>query len=346
MFMFHNDYNEACHPEILKQLEQMNGCQMDGYGADECCGRAAQLIRTQCNRNDLAVHFLVGGTQTNLTVIDAVLRPHQAVLGAVSAHINVHETGAVEATGHKVLTLDSKDGKITAAQIDAAVSAHWEDSSREHTVQPKLVYISNPTELGTIYSVNELEAISSVCKKHGLYLFVDGARLGYALAAQGNDLTLADLARLTDVFYIGGTKVGAMFGEAVVISNPVIAEDFRYLIKQHGGMLAKGWLLGLQFEVLFRDGLYMDISRHANRMADQIRSTLRSLNCPMLVDGVTNQVFPVLSDVLLAKLNESFTFSEQERIDEHRRAVRFCTSWATKQSSVDALCKELIKLSN
>ena len=346
MFMFHNDYNEACHPEILKQLERMNSRQMDGYGADDCCDRAAQLIRSQCNWDDLAVHFLVGGTQTNLTVIDAVLRPHQAVLGAVSAHINVHETGAVEATGHKVLTLDSKDGKITAAQIEMTLSAHWEDSAREHTVQPKLVYISNPTELGTIYSVKELEAISSVCKKHGLYLFVDGARLGYALAAQGNDVTLADLARLTDVFYIGGTKVGAMFGEAVVISNPVIAEDFRYLIKQHGGMLAKGWLLGLQFEALFRDGLYMDISRHANRMADQIRSTLRSLNCPMLVEGVTNQVFPILPDVLLAELKRSFTFSEQERIDEHRRAVRFCTSWATKQSSVDALCKELIKLSN
>lgn len=345
MFMFHNDYNEACHPEILKQLEQMNNCQMDGYGADECCDRAAQLIRKQCNRNDLAVHFLVGGTQTNLTVIDAVLRPHQAVLGAVSAHINVHETGAVEATGHKVLTLDSEDGKITAAQIETAVSAHWEDSAREHTVQPKLVYISNPTELGTIYTLKELESISSVCKNHGLYLFADGARLGHALAAQGNDVTLADLARLTDVFYIGGTKVGAMFGEAVVISNPVIAEDFRYLIKQHGGMLAKGWLLGLQFEVLFRDGLYMDISRHANRMADQIRSTLRSLNYPMLVDGVTNQVFPILPDVLLAELKGSFTFSEQERIDEHRSAVRFCTSWATKQSSVDALCKELIKLS-
>lgn len=345
MMMFHNDYNEACHSQILKRLEQVHSAQMDGYGIDTCCDRAAALIRSQCKRNDLAVHFLVGGTQTNLTVIDAALRPHQAALGAVSAHINTHETGAVEATGHKVLTLESADGKITAVQIEKAVRAHWEDSAREHTVQPKLVYISNPTELGTIYSLSELETISAACRKNGLYLFVDGARLGYALAAQGNDVTLADLARLTDVFYIGGTKVGAMFGEAVVISNPALAADFRYLIKQHGGMLAKGWLLGLQFEVLFEDNLYMDISRHANRMADLLRSTLHDLGYPMLVESVTNQVFPILPDSVLDALGKKITFSEQKRIDPQHRAVRFCTSWATTKEHIDALCRELKNLS-
>lgn len=341
MFLFHNDYNETCHPEILKQMQQMDGLQMDGYGVDACCDRAAELIRRQCGRDDLAVHFLVGGTQTNLTVISAALRPYQAVIGAVSAHINTHETGAVEATGHKVLSLDSKDGKITAGQIEAVARSHTEDSNREHTAKPKLVYLSYPTELGTIYSLAELEAISSVCKKYGLYLFVDGARLGYGLAAAGNDVTLADLARLTDVFYIGGTKVGAIFGEAVVISNPSLQEDFRYLIKQHGGMLAKGWLLGMQFEVLFRDGLYMEISRHADRMADKLRTVLKVLGYPMLVEGVTNQVFPILPDAVLEKLSKQFTFSQQERIDSQHRAVRFCTSWATKEESVNALCDAL-----
>lgn len=346
MLLFHNDYNEACHPAILNRMLDKQCLQMDGYGADDCCGRAAALIRKQCGRDDLAVHFLVGGTQANLTVIAAALRPHQAVLGAVSAHVNIHETGAVEATGHKVLALETEDGKITAQQIEKTARAHLEDPNREHTVQPKLVYISHPTELGTIYSLDEMELICQTCRKYGLYLFVDGARLGYALAAEGNDVTLSDLARLTDAFYIGGTKVGAMFGEAVVISNPELSEDFRYLIKQRGGMLAKGWLLGLQFEVLFEDELYMRISRHADRMADKIRDTLQALGYPLLVDGVTNQVFPIVPDRVLTELSKRFTFCEQERIDAQHRAVRFCTSWATKEESVDALCAEFIKLSN
>lgn len=344
MLLFHNDYNEACHSAVLDKLREYAPHQMNGYGEDEICARAAGLIRQYCKDESLAVHFLVGGTQANLTVIDAALRPHQAAIGAVSAHINVHETGAVEATGHKVIALPSSDGKITAMQIRDAVMAHRNDSAHEHMAQPKIVYISNPTELGTIYCLDELNAISAVCKELGLYLFVDGARLGYALAAAGNDVTLADLPRLTDVFYIGGTKVGAMFGEAVVISNPQIAEDFRYLIKQHGGMLAKGWLLGVQFEALFENGLYMKISEHADRMADQIRDTLKQLGCKFLVDGVTNQIFPILPNNVLAQLENSFTFAEQERIDENHRAVRFCTSWATKQESVDALCDALKNL--
>lgn len=345
MWYFHNDYNQTCHPAILQRLQDMQQLQMDGYGMDDCCSAAADKIRAVCKNADLEIHFLVGGTQTNLTVIDAALRPHQAALCAESGHINVHETGAVEATGHKVLTLPSEDGKITAKQIEGAVCAHRDDVTKEHMAQPKLVYISNPTELGTIYTLAELTEISAVCKKYGLYLFADGARLSYALAARGNDVILADLARLTDVFYIGGTKAGAMFGEAVVISNPAIREDFRYLIKQHGGMLAKGWLLGVQFDVLFEDGLYMRLASHADAMADRIRQTLEQLGYPLLVPGFTNQVFPVLPDMLLEKLGKDFTFSEQQRIDANHRAVRFCTSWATKPDDVQALCDTLKELS-
>lgn len=344
MLLFHNDYNEMCHEAVLKKMAEYSALQVNGYGEDEICQRAADLIRCRCEDDSLDVHFLVGGTQANLTVIDAALRPHQAALGAVSAHINVHETGAVEATGHKVIGLPSEDGKITAQQIDNALIAHWSDSSHEHIAQPKLVYISNPTELGTVYSLQDLKEISAVCKKHNLYLFVDGARLGYALAASRYDVTLADLARLTDVFYIGGTKVGAMFGEAVVISNPKLKEDFRYLIKQHGGMLAKGWLLGVQFEALFENDLYMQISAHADAMAEQIRDTLYDLGCPFFVSGITNQLFPVLPDSVLDELSKNFTFCEQERVDESHRAVRFCTSWATKKENVDALCDALRKL--
>ena len=345
MIFFNNDYSEGCHSEILELLTQTNMVQSPGYGMDDYCAEAANIIRRLCENDNLAVHFLVGGTQANLTVISAALRPHQGVLGAESAHVQVHETGAIEATGHKVLSLPSADGKITASQIEETVLAHFQDDSAEHMVQPKMVYISNPTELGTIYSKTELEIISAICRKHGLYLFLDGARLGYGLTAKDNDLTLADLARLCDVFYIGGTKVGALFGEAVVISNPVLAEDFRYLIKQHGGMLAKGRLLGLQFYGLLRNGLYFDIARRANELADQLRNTLKVLGYPLLVPGTTNQIFPVLPDVLLSELCKEFSFSEQQRMDESHRAVRFCTSWATTQDNVDALCEALKRLS-
>ena len=342
---FHNDYNEACHNAVLKKLSENMGKQMGGYGVDTSCDRAAAMIRKICKNDDLAVHFLVGGTQTNLTVIAAALRPHQAAIGADTAHINVHETGAIEATGHKVIGLPTKDGKITAAQVENAVNAHFADEAFEHIPQPKMVYISNPTELGTIYSLAELEALSKVCKAKKLYLFVDGARLGYGLAAKGNDVTFADLARLTDVFYIGGTKVGALFGEAVVISNPVLAEDFRYIMKQHGAMLAKGWLLGLQYEALLEDDLYLKIAAHADELADRIREVLSELGYSLFVEGVTNQIFPILPDALLDQLKGSFTFSEQKRVDESHRAVRFCTSWATTQEAVDELCNELRKLS-
>lgn len=338
MYLFHNDYNACCHPQVMKRLAEIQQVQMPGYGVDPCCESAANLIRNLCARDNIAVHFLVGGTQTNLTVIAAALRPHQAVLGAYTAHINVHETGAVEATGHKVLSVPSADGKITAQQIEQAAQNQLNDESAEHVVQIKMVYLSNSTELGTIYTLNELREISAVCKKYGFYLFMDGARLSYALMAENCDVTFADLACLCDVFYIGGTKCGAMFGEAVVITNPEIDKDFRYMIKQRGGMLAKGWLLGVQFEALLQDDLYFEIAAHANRLAGQLRVTLKRLGYQLLVSNETNQVFPILPNDLLDKLAEDFTFTHQETIDAEHRAVRFCTSWATTKQSVDALC--------
>ncbi len=346
MYYFHNDYNVACHPAVSEKLAAFSGLHLQGYGADECCQRAANIIKELCGNDKLSVHFLTGGTQCNLIVIDAILRPHQAVIGAVTAHIHVHETGAVEATGHKVLAVDSSDGKLTANQITQLVTAHKMQDGPEHTAQPKLVYISVPTELGTMYSLEELTEISAACKANGLYLFADGARLGYGLSEPGNQITLADLARLCDVFYIGGTKVGAMFGEAVVISNPVIAEDFRYLIKQHGGMLAKGWLLGLQFEALLENGLYFQIARHAVAMAEQIRQTLKALDYPLYASGKSNLIFPILPNDILERLAENFTYSIEAVIDESHKAVRFCTSWATKQDEIDALCAELRRLSD
>ena len=341
MIYFNNDYSEGCHSAVLEALTRTNLEQTPGYGEDAYCRRAADKIRKLCGKDDLYVQFLVGGTQTNLTVIAAALRPHQGALGPESAHINVHETGAVEATGHKVLSVPSADGKITAKQVRDTVQAHRSDASFEHMVQPKLVYISNPTEYGTLYSLEELEALSEACRELGLYLFLDGARLGYGLVAKGNDVTMADLARLCDVFYIGGTKVGALFGEAVVISNPAIAEDFRYLIKQRGGMLAKGRLLGVQFDALLENNLYFDIAAHAVGLADQLRDCIEELGYTYLVPGVTNQVFPILPDTLLEELQKEFSFTEMGRYDENHRTVRFCTSWATRQDQMDALCSKL-----
>jgi len=345
MLYFNNDYNEICHPAVLKKISDYVPQQMPGYGMDASCAKAAELIRNKCNAPEAAVHFLVGGTQTNLTVIAASLRPHQGVIAAESGHINVHETGAIEATGHKVILVPSTDGKVQASLAEQIVRGQSLSMDAEHIVQPKMLYISNPTEYGTLYSLSELQELSTMCKRHGLYLFVDGARMGYGLAAAGNDITLADYAQLCDAFYIGGTKVGAMFGEAVVIPNKDIAEDFRYLMKQRGGMLAKGWLLGLQFEALFEDDLYFKISAHADALADQLRRTLDELGYALYLPGTTNQVFVTLPDTLLETLGKEFTFAVWEKPDDDYTTVRFCTSWATKADSVNALCDALRKLS-
>lgn len=344
MHLFNNDYNEICHPEILRCMTENVSCQMPGYGADTVCAEAVSLIRFKCNAPDAAVHFLVGGTQTNLAVIAAALRPHQAVIAAESAHINIHETGAIEATGHKVVTLPSCDGKISVEQVRETVLTQRLSNDAEHIAQPKLVYISNPTEYGTIYTLKELQELSALCKDLGLYLYVDGARLGYGLTASDNDVSLEDLAKLTDAFYIGGTKVGAMFGEAVVITNPYISEDFRYIIKQRGGLLAKGWLLGLQFKALFDNDLYFKIARKANLQAGRIRKVLEEFGYELFVSCNTNQVFAILSDRLLEELGKNFTFAVWEKFSG-KTAVRFCTSWATKDEAVDSLCEELRRLS-
>ncbi len=343
MIRFNSDYTEGAHPRILQRMIETNMEQTNGYGIDPHCERARDLIRKACKNDSLDIHFLVGGTQTNFTVIDSALKPYQGVISADSGHINVHETGAVEATGHKILALPSGDGKIDADQIRAYVKAHYESDSFEHTVQPGMVYISNPTELGTIYTKDELTDISNTCKENNLYLFLDGARLGYGLSCRENDLTLPDIAALTDVFYIGGTKVGALFGEAVVISGEELKKDFRYNIKLHGGMLAKGRLLGIQFETLFEDGLYFEISGHAARLAEKLRDTFEECQISCLVDSPTNQQFPILPDELLADLSRDFAYEYQQRIDETHSAVRFCTSWATKEEAVDALIERIKK---
>ncbi|MEG0805087.1 MAG: low specificity L-threonine aldolase [Lachnospiraceae bacterium] len=344
MIRFSCDYTEGAHPLILEKLLETNMVQTVGYSEDEFCKEAKDKIKTYCGRADAEVHFLVGGTQTNFTVISAALRPHQGVLAAVSGHINVHETGAVEAIGHKVLTVESTDGKIRAEQIEAAYEAHVSDESFEHIVQPKMVYVSNPTELGTLYTKSELQAISEVCKKRDYYLFLDGARLGYGLCADGNDLTLADITNLCDVFYIGGTKVGALFGEAVIITNPELKKDFRYIMKQNGGMLAKGRLLGIQFSTLFTDDLYFKIARHGIDMANKLRTELEKMGISFYVESKTNQLFPILPDVVLSQLSKEFDFSYQARVDETHSAIRFCTSWATKEENVDLLLKKLMEL--
>ena len=345
MILFHNDYSEGCHEKVLEELVKTNGKQTTGYGEDPYCARAAQKIRKCCGREDAAVHFLVGGTQANLTVIASALRPHQGVLAADSGHINVHETGAIEATGHKVLWLPSVNGKIAAGQISDYVDAHRADPSFEHTVQPKMVYISNPTEWGTLYSKAELQAIAEVCREKGLYLFLDGARLGYGLMAEGNDLTMEDLAKLCDVFYIGGTKVGALFGEAVVITNPSLKEDFRYVIKQRGAMHAKGRLLGVQFDALMEDGLYFTISAHASRLAAKLRDCFAALGYSFFMPPQSNQLFPILPGAVREALAEKYTFIEMDWVDEDRRVCRFCTSWATKEENVEALCADLQRIS-
>lgn len=344
MIYFNCDYNEGAHEKILERLVQTNREQTEGYGCDEYCSRARKLILEQCQSEDAEVHFLVGGTQTNATVIAAALRTYQGILAAQTAHINVHETGAIEAGGHKVLALPSENGKLTAEQVEEAYQAHIADDSHEHIVQPKMVYISQPTELGTQYTLAELEALSDVCRKNDLFLFVDGARLGYGLAASDNDVTLPDLARLCDVFYIGGTKVGALFGEAVVITNPFLQKDFRYVIKQQGGMLAKGRLLGIQFLTLFENNLYMEIAGYANELAEQLRAVFHRKKVPFLVESHTNQIFPILPDTVLEKLSQKYCYSYQQRIDGEHSAVRFCTSWATQKGAIDELCGDLMKI--
>ena len=300
------------------------------------------MLRELCRAPEAGVHFLVGGTQANATVIAAALRPHQGVLCAETGHIYVHETGAVEATGHKVLALPAENGKITARQIDQYCQDHFDNEAWEHMVQPGMVYLSLPTELGTVYTLAELEEISQTARRWKLPLFVDGARLACGLAA--SDVTLPDLARLCDVFYLGGTKAGLLFGEAVVITNPALNKDFRYLIKQHGGMLAKGRLLGVQFEAFLTDNLFEEIGRQEVAQAMRLRQAFQDKGWPFFVDSVSNQQFPILPNGAVAVLRHKYSFEVWEKVDQAHTAVRFCTSWSTTDQDVDALIADLQSL--
>ena len=339
------DYAEGAHPRVLRRLTDTNFDQTVGYGEDTFCDKARAQVRALCGGGeDLSVHFLVGGTQVNTTVIAAALRPHQGVIAAHTGHINVHETGAIESTGHKVLPIPSEDGKLTAAAILALWRAHWTDATHEHMVQPAMVYLSQPTENGTLYSLEELDAIWQVCQSKGLILYIDGARLGYGLMSKACDMTLPDLAIRCDAFTIGGTKQGLLFGEALVIRNRALNRDFRYLIKQRGGLLAKGRLLGVQFSAILEEELYFTLSRQADEFAMKIRRAFEAKGCPMLYDSYTNQQYPILPDKLLHELEREFAFAFWCKTDETHTAVRICTSWATTQRAVDTLLRRLKQL--
>lgn len=327
MYSFTNDYSEGAHPQVMEALLKTNLEQSTGYGLDNYCLEATKLLKKQLNYDDVDVHYLVGGTQTNATFIASVLKPYQAVISADSGHINVHETGAIEATGHKVLTRPHLNGKLTPAMIDDIFNEH----SDEHMVQPKMVYISQSTEYGSVYSLQELKDIYQLCQEKKLYLFVDGARLGSALAVP-NTPSLKDLAKYSDAFYIGGTKMGALFGECLVIVNDDLKADFRYNIKQRGGMLAKGRLLGIQFKELFSNDLYLEIGKHENAMADILREGLKDFS--MYVESPTNQVFPILPDNLIEQLKKEYCFNIMDKIDENHHCIRLVTSWATPKEAV------------
>ena len=335
MFNFKNDYSEGCHPRILEALTQTNLEQTVGYGLDEHCANAAALIRNAVGCESADVHFLVGGTQTNLTAISAFLRPHHCVLAASSGHVNVHETGAIEATGHKVVTRPTPDGKLTAALIQDMVDEHTD----EHMVKPGLVYISQSTELGTVYTKADLESIYTCCQTNGLLLYIDGARLSCALAA--SDITLTDLPKLCDAFYIGGTKNGMLFGEAMVIVNEALEEDFRFFIKQRGGMLAKGRLLGIQFEEQFRDNLYLELGGHANAMAQRLQAGLEAKGYPLLQRSSTNLVFPILTPEQYEHLTSIALFELWSPLPDGRKVVRLVTSWATRQDNIENFLNQL-----
>lgn len=341
-YNFRNDYGEGAHPNILQKLVETNMVQQPGYGEDAYSLLAKEIIKRKTANPDAVVHFLSGGTQTNLIVISSLLRVHEAVISPASGHIATHESGAIEATGHKVIILESQAGKLTPDAIRKCLEAHH--TYKPHTVKPRMVYISQATELGTIYTRSELEGLSACCRSQGLYLFMDGARLGQALTAENNDLTLPEISRLTDVFYIGGTKNGALLGEAVVFNKAELAEDFDYALKQKGAMLAKGRLLGIQFLELFTDDLYLTLAGHANRMAMKIAAAIRDAGYSFLTESTTNQIFPILPQKIIERLSEKYLFYVWQKIDGEYSAIRLITSWATAEEEVDGFIAELKKV--
>jgi len=330
MYSFKNDYSEGAHPQLLQALIESNMEQVEGYGEDCYTQTAIELLKQKIKRNDIAIHLLSGGTQTNLTALAAFLRPHEAAIAANTGHILVHETGAIEGTGHKIISIEVKDGKLDTTHIQEVLAAHTD----EHMVKPKLVYISNPTEIGSIYTKRELEQLSQFCRANNLFLYMDGARLGSALCAEGNDMELSDLGMLVDAFYIGGTKNGALFGEALVICRKSLQEDFRFHMKQKGALLAKGRILGIQFLELFRENLYFDLAKHANDMAGLLRKNISRAGYTFLTDSPSNQIFPILPNDLILQLQKKYSFYVWAEVDTHNSAIRLVTSWATREEAV------------
>ncbi len=332
MYSFKNDYSEGAHPDILEALFRNNNHQEEGYGLDRHSRHAAELIQNLVGDPEAAVHFISGGTQTNLIAIHSFLRPHEACITVSSGHIATHETGAIEATGHKLLTVIGEQGKITPAFVAPVLEEHY----FEHMVKPRLVYISNPTELGTVYTRDELANVSAYCKQKNLLLYLDGARLGSALVCKEAMLDLKTVYSLTDAFFIGGTKMGALLGEALVVRNPRLRDELRYLIKQRGAMLAKGRLLGIQFEALFENNLYFQLAEHANNMAQLLAEKLAELGCDFWIESPTNQIFPVMSSRAIERLSEKFDFYVWQKVDKSHAAIRLVTSWATTEKDVQS----------
>ncbi len=341
MLSFENDYVEGAHEQILKRLTETNMEQLSGYGTDYYCARAKEKIRAACACPDADIYFLVGGTQTNMTVIDGMLAPYEGVIAAVTGHVSVHEAGAIEYTGHKVLTLPQHIGKIRADELETYLRTFWEDENREHMVYPGMVYISHPTEYGTLYTRTELEHLSSICRAHRIPLYLDGARLGYGLASRETDVILPVIADCCDAFYIGGTKVGALCGEAVVFTHHNTPKHFLTIIKQHGALLAKGRLLGIQFDTLFTDDLYLKISRRAIEMAESMKQCFREKGCTFHLESPTNQQFLLLKDEELDRLKKQIAVSFWEKPDKDHTIIRFATSWATKETDILRLRKIL-----
>jgi threonine aldolase len=336
-YSFQNDYSEGAHPRIIEALARTNFDQEAGYGEDRFCAEATQQILRAIGNPQAAVHFISGGTQTNLLMLSSFLRPYESVIAVETGHICVHETGSVEATGHKVNTTPGYDGKVIASEIEATVAAH----NDEHMVKPRAVYISHPTELGTIYSARELREISAVCKRLNLILYMDGARLGTALTSETSDLSLQEISSLVDAFYIGGTKNGALLGEALVINNPALQPEFRYMIKQKGALLSKGRILGIQFLELFKDDLYFELARNANRMAQKLARGIAALGYSFQIQSPTNQIFPIFSDAVIDALSREYRFYTWARVDSNHASVRLVTSWATPDSAVDGFLTDL-----
>ena len=336
-YSFKNDYSEGAHPRILEAIVQINHNQDLGYGYDQYSLEAANLIKSNIKNLDAEVYFVSGGTQANLTVISALLKPYESIIAADTGHIAVHETGAIEATGHKVNTIKGVDGKLTPNLVEEVLNNH----STEHMVKPKAVFISNSTELGTIYNKAELYNLSNFCKQKKLLLYLDGARLGSALSSEKNDLTLAEISQCVDVFYIGGTKSGALLGEAIVINNDYIKDNFKFYIKQKGALLAKGRLLGIQFVELFKDDLFFQINRHANNMAMKLANGLYKAGYQFFMEPVSNQIFPILPNEVIAQLSVEYDFSVWSRVDANHSVIRLVTSWATLAEMVDKFILDL-----